>query len=225
MNVVLTSLLVVFVCLLSFSIGVISGKGWSDRDYRVKYIEQDPSAKVVKEDDAALGDDITEKEVEMLTQKALDEAKAQDPTLLAQETAAAPIEVKKATPDNSKKLASAPEHESITEIPKETKTQSRGLSSLPPRPTMPAPSAIEYTVQVAAYKTLPEAEGHSQKLIDKGFPAFPVKANIDGQEWYRVSIGSFKDKEQALLYEKSLKKQAMVKNTFVQKISRPQEIQ
>lgn len=232
----------VFVCLLSFSIGVISGKGWSDRDYRVKYIEQDSNVKLAQDDEQeVLDDEISEKEVELLTQKALAEAKALDPNLeMMKETielasnddlekAEIPVGAKSTTVKSDRKTASLDSVKGATssaqknsQMALESKPQ-RSLSSLPPRPTLPKPSLIEYTVQVAAYKTINEAESHSQKLIDKGFPAFPVKAMIDGQEWYRVSIGSFKNKAQAMNYEKSLKKQAMVKSTFVQKITRAQE--
>ena len=100
------------------------------------------------------------------------------------------------------------------------KKDERKPDSVPHRPTLPKPTAIEYTVQVASYKTIEEAEAHSQKLIDKGFPAFPVKATVNDQVWYRVSIGSFKNRKQALKYQGDLKKQAMVKNSIVQKVTR-----
>lgn len=255
LNVVLTAMLVVFVCLLSFSIGVISGKGWSDRDYKVKHIEQDSHLKMAKEDEAPIGEEMTEKEVELLTQKALEEAKAEDPMVAA---AAAPAPAAGAKPANAKKpgialpesdaapadanakapkakaaagkeAATSKEPTPANKGPASTSNKievkvdgkgERGISSLPPTPSAPPPASIEYTVQVAAYKTMGEAEDHSQKLIDKGFPAFPVKAVIDGADWYRVSIGSFKNRSQAMKYEEALKKQTFVKSTFVQKISR-----
>ena len=78
-------------------------------------------------------------------------------------------------------------------------------------------------MQVAAYKTEAEAEKHSQKLIDKGFPAFPVKALINKKVWYRVSVGSFKTRKAAMKYNKALLKQAVVKDSIVQKIKRLKE--
>lgn len=272
LNVVLTAMLVVFVCLLSFSIGVISGKGWSDRDYKVKHIEQDSHLKLAKEDDSTIGEEMSEKEVELLTQKALEDAKAQAPSAIGPSDSAktksatdnsvgakkssgkmpatadsdeadeseeaplpktknAPVKEAAVTPSAQPASKAAPEKadkkapastESKVDVQTEGKGD-RGVSSLPPAPTTPAPASIEYTVQVAAYKTMGEAESHSQKLIDKGFPAFPVKATIDGGDWYRVSIGSFKNRTQAMKYEEALKKQSFVKSTFVQKISRTKQ--
>jgi cell division protein FtsN len=242
LNVFLTALLVVFVCLLSFSIGVISGKGWSDRDYKVKHIEQDSHLQMAQEDNAPIGDEMSAKEVELLTQKALREAKAQQPQPIQEIQNPAVVKnekTKKATKEKPVKESEKPllnreaslATENTDKTAKKISTKNkvekgeveRKVSSVMPTPTTPPPASIEYTVQVAAYKTINEAEGHSQKLIDKGFPAFPVKAIINGEDWYRVSIGSFKNRSQAMKYESALKKQALVKSTFVQKISRAQE--
>ena len=225
LNVVLTSLLVVFVCLLSFSIGVISGKGWSDRDYKVRHIEQDSHLKMAQEDNAPIGDEITDKEVELLTQKALREAQAEAPVMEddSSDMDTSSMETETKTEESAAtQNTEQPERDASMSAKPLAAQDKRTVSSVRPRPSTPAPKSIEYTVQVAAYKTKGEAEGHAQKLIDKGFPAFPVKAIINGQDWYRVSIGSFKNRKQAMKYEKALKKQAMVKSTFVQKITRIQ---
>lgn len=226
-NVVLTALLVVFVCLLSFGVGVISGKGWSDRAYKVRHIEEDTHLKMALSghlEDTPLGDEMTEKEVQLLTERALEEARAQAPNMAdhrslnpspGQDLSAPATELASQEGESQAKSE-------ITTADTQTvaKRAKRQVSSIGAKPTMPKPSRIEFTVQVAAYKTINEAESHSQKLIDKGFPAFPVRAIINGAEWYRVSIGSFKTREQAVKYEKALQKQSIVKSTFVQKIQR-----
>jgi cell division protein FtsN len=251
LNVLLTALLVVFMSLLSFSIGVISGKGWSDREYKVRHIEKDSHLKAAMEDSEPLGDEMTQKEVEMLTKRALQEAQAEAPNMNPETktenqtqdgrdpASASPLDQMeaqmKSEQDNPKvtsqenKDGEDEDQDGAEEGPigassqaikmKDSKAK-RKVSSLPPRPSTPKPAAVDYTVQVAAYKTMKEAEIHSEKLIDKGFPAFPVKAMINGQLWYRVSIGSFKSRKQAMKYEKELKRQAVVKSTFVQKIER-----
>ncbi|MEM7645499.1 MAG: SPOR domain-containing protein [Pseudomonadota bacterium] len=252
LNIVLTALLVVFVCLLSFSIGVISGKGWSDREYKVRHIEQDSHLKQAMDDSTPIGDEMTEKEVELLTQRALEEAKAEAPKPLVAKKEKKPKPMADLMAENDKKKepasASDKKEEAKPEKPmgreastamkakadpkammkkemakamdKKKPRGKRQISSLQPQPTVAKPATVNYTVQVAAYKTIDEAEVHSQKLIDKGFPAFPVKAFIKGQPWYRVGIGSFKNRRQAMKYEKALKKQAVVKSTFIQEIKR-----
>ena len=233
-NIALTALLVVFVCLLSFSIGVISGKGWSDRDYKVRHIESDAHLKQAQEDTAPIGDDMTEKEVELLTEKAMQEARAAAPTTeikVEEEEKPEPAgtDASTASLDQSNPEVEKSEEGEIAAVEKKVagdkkgvvqKTENRQVSSLMPKPTTPKPTSIEYTVQVASYKTMDEAERHSQKLIDKGFPAFPVKTTINDQVWYRVSIGSFKNRKQAVQYQNDLKKQAVVTNSFVQKVQR-----
>lgn len=230
-NIALTALLVVFVCLLSFSIGVISGKGWSDRDYKVRHIESDGHLKQAMEDNAPIGDDMTEKEVELLTEKAMQEARAAAPAVEVkpEETQEEPVgtDASTASVDQSNPEVETTETPVAVAADKKVaskvsapKKEERQVSSLMPTPTTPKPTAIEYTVQVASYKTMDEAERHSQKLIDKGFPAFPVKTTINDQVWYRVSIGSFKNRKQAVQYQQDLKKQALVTNSFVQKVQR-----
>ncbi len=243
MNSVLTALLAIFTCVFFFSVGVISGKTWSDRDYKVRHIENDSHMKAAMDDNEPLGDEMTQKEVELLTQRALKEAKAEQPSMEPEEDSAeeqlAQTEAAEQDP-NSRKMASADEtvESQDSEKPKDEKAEPLGreastamkakakksgqrkVSSVRPTPSVPKPKSIEYTVQVAAYKSLKEAEAHSQKLIDKGFPAFPVKAMINKKLWYRVSIGSFKSRKQAMKYERNLKKQAVVNSTFVQKITR-----
>ena len=247
LNIVLTATLICFVSLLCFSVGVITGKGWSDRERQVAFIERDSHVKAAMEDNEPLGDDMTQKEVELLTKRALEEAQAEAPDMkpLASDTklrevasagtnAAETSEAIDSEVSNSDDIHSENDKSSSAsdETPKgreasmaakmktEMSEKGRKVSSLMPKPSMPKPASIEYTVQVASYKTMKEAERHSQKLIDKGFPAFPVKAMINGEVWHRVSIGTFKNRKRAIRYEKELKKQAVVKSTFVQKIKR-----
>lgn len=236
-------MLVFFVWLLSFSIGVISGKGWSDREHQVRNLESDNHFKAAQEDNEPLEDPMTKKEVELLTQRALEEAKAEAPDMSPAEDnpqrnvanekmmdkkmmaasdkpSEKPSDKPKEKPDKDKEPKGREASTAKMDEPTNGKEIKREVSSLMPKPSVPKPTAVEYTVQVASYKTVEEAEKHSEKLIDKGFPAFPIRAMIDGKLWYRVSIGSFKSKKQAKKYEKSLRKQAVVKNTLVQKIKR-----
>ena len=256
LNVLLTALLIVFICLLSFSIGVISGKGWSDRNYKVKHIEQDSHLHQAMENSRPVGEEMTAKEVELLTERALAEAKAElpkmeeekpmDPNMMAdgsmktqgtieknsdqkpmaekikedleKQTGLPPGKVAKNEKTANKKnmTVNPSNNKASTKLP----PKERNISSLPPRPTVSRPETINYTVQVAAYKTIDEAENHSQKLIDRGFPAFPMKDVVKGKEWFKVGIGSFKNRKQAMKYEKALKKQAVIKSSFILKIKR-----
>ncbi len=98
------------------------------------------------------------------------------------------------------------------------KVESRVPSSLPK--TVGSTADVEFTVQVASYPTAEAAKEHADELVKKGFPAFPVEANVGGKTWYRVSVGSFKSQKEATLYRAELLKQTSVASAIVQKIQR-----
>lgn len=91
-------------------------------------------------------------------------------------------------------------------------------SSLPK--TVGASQDVEFTVQVASYPTADAAKEHASELVKKGFPAFPVEATINGQTWFRVSVGSFKTAKEATAYRGQLLKQAELSSAIVQRIQR-----
>jgi len=220
LNVALTVVLVTFVCALAFSVGVVSGKGWSDREYALKTIDgtsRVTASAPVDEQNTPLSEDLTEKEVELLTAKALEEAR-NNPAEPTNETDDLIAEMKEL--DRLESLAKGEKPAKVTDKKPSGVKEKRRVASVAKKPTMPKPSEIEYTVQVASYKSKGEAEEHSQKLIEKGFPAFPVSAKVKGQTWYRVSVGSFVSRNAAVKYERDLKKQAIIKNSIVQKVRR-----
>lgn len=97
-------------------------------------------------------------------------------------------------------------------------TETRVPSSLPK--SVGSAALSEFTVQVASYPTLDEAKNHANDLVKKGFPAYPVEANVKGKVWYRVSVGSFKTQKEAGTYRAQLIKQANLSSAIVQKIDR-----
>lgn len=96
--------------------------------------------------------------------------------------------------------------------------ESRVPNSLPK--TVGAKSVVEFTVQVASYPTAQAAKEHATRLVNKGLPAFPVEATINGRTWYRVSVGSFKTMKEATGFRAQVLKQADVTSAIVQKIQR-----
>lgn len=133
-------------------------------------------------------------------------------------------EVAKATKANTPDLSKVHEaarrvasNATPSEAPK-AGTESRVPSSLPK--SIGSVTASAYTVQVASYPNLNEAKTHASELVKKGFPAYPVEANVKGKTWYRVSVGSFKSMNEAGKYRSQLMKQANVTSAIVQKIER-----
>lgn len=66
--------------------------------------------------------------------------------------------------------------------------------------------AGKYLVQLASYPEIDLARDLVTSLKAKGYPVFIQKVNIpQGGTWYRVRIGSFDTKEEAMLFGNSLK--------------------
>lgn len=64
-----------------------------------------------------------------------------------------------------------------------------------------------FTVQVASFKTVEDAERLAGKLGDKGYPVFVVPADIPGRgRWYRVRVGAFPTRREAGVFSDYLKK-------------------
>ncbi|MBI9072234.1 MAG: SPOR domain-containing protein [Melioribacteraceae bacterium] len=64
----------------------------------------------------------------------------------------------------------------------------------------------DYSVQVASFKRQTTAEKEANRLIKNGHDAFIVKALLQTLgTWYRVRIGGFKSKDEAIEFQKSYK--------------------
>jgi cell division protein FtsN len=63
-----------------------------------------------------------------------------------------------------------------------------------------------FTVQIASFPQLEEAQKMEQSLKSKSLPAFIQKTDLPGKgTWYRVRVGTFNTIEQARLYGEALK--------------------
>ncbi len=66
----------------------------------------------------------------------------------------------------------------------------------------------EYTVQIASFPTMDNAREMEQSLKSKTYPAYIKAANLPNKgTWYRVRVGEFTTKQEALLYMESLKRE------------------
>ncbi|MCC6138107.1 MAG: SPOR domain-containing protein [Bdellovibrionaceae bacterium] len=208
---VIVFMLVVLISLLSFSVGVISGKGLSDKQFALNNLDKKHEQALNNDEfkDDTTGD-LSEEEIQQLANAALQAAEKGVDT----EAANAP-EVAAASKEPASAAKVAPAVVAKTTAPATTE-EDRQPTSVKKQPAM----NLDYTVQVASYPSLNDAEMMSTSLVKKGFPAFPIKVSINGQDWYRVSVGSFKTKKEAMDYQVSLKKQGVVKDAVVQKFTK-----
>jgi cell division protein FtsN len=222
---VVVFLLVVLISLLSFSVGVISGKGLSDKEYALKAIDQKNShaLNLDEAEETPADADLSEEEIQQLANAAIQAAekngdlKKDGSEMNSEDSEAAEIAAleKKAhgKGDTHAPEAVAPAAATATTAAVTPKAESRFPASV-----KKGAAEAEYTVQVAAYPNPKDAEAMSATLIKKGLPAFPIKVMLNGAEWYKVSVGSFKNRKEAMDYQVELKKQGVVKDAFVQKI-------
>lgn len=236
---VLVPLLIVLVSLLSYSVGILSGKRLSDREYAMKggELKHESSHEAGAEEHAAADDDeMTDEEINNVANAAMENAEnpsatsngavaAQSPNSITQPGTsahgAAPIPANTAAPSLAKNEAAAghaPASVAHAAVAKKSavKEEDRAPSSINKK----ASDTLQYTVQVASYSDFKDAEAMAIALHKKGYPAFSFKVDIKGQTWHRVSIGGYKTKKEAETLQSELVKQGVVKDSYVQKLTR-----
>jgi septal ring-binding cell division protein DamX len=85
-------------------------------------------------------------------------------------------------------------------------------------PSVAATAVGKYTVQVASYPDEAQAKNHAAELKGKGWNAFYIPAEIQGKNWYRVSVGLFTSAKSAGEFRKEFQKESNVATAIVQKI-------
>jgi cell division septation protein DedD len=100
----------------------------------------------------------------------------------------------------------------------EDETEGDGPASEPVTRTQPVAGGT-ITIQVGSYNKPEEAEGRASMLRAAGFDARVAAVEIPKKgTWFRVQSGRFQTREQAGLYEKSLRASGAADATFVAEI-------
>lgn len=76
----------------------------------------------------------------------------------------------------------------------------------------------KFTVQIGSYNNEKEAQAMSADLRTKGYEAFYAPAKVNGQTWYRVSVGLFATEKEAQTFKTSAHAPAFEKS-LVRKIA------
>lgn len=85
-----------------------------------------------------------------------------------------------------------------------------------PEPAKVADAEGRFTIQVGSFNQSGEAEARASVLRAAGFDARVAAVEIPKKgTWYRVQSGRFQTREQAALYEKSLRASGGAENSFV----------
>lgn len=78
----------------------------------------------------------------------------------------------------------------------------------------------KFTIQIASYPSLDEAEKKVQELRTLKFESFATEANIKGRSWYRVNVGMFATVKEAQEHKHLLSERAKVSTAIIQKITK-----
>jgi DedD protein len=210
--------LVFFISLLSFAIGTLVGKEYSDRQYKLSKLEpthiqsnQHESREVASEgkQNKLSDEEIAKLAEEFVTDETVDAAKeSSHAEVPAIENKAAQAHAEQFEEMNDMALAAAedliekksnPSERSVAAVthgtPKNEALHGHAAISQKIPTTMPKNAAQEsvgkYTVQVGAYLKEDEAKKRSESLRSKGYTAFYIPGVLEGKTWYRVNIGTF----------------------------------
>ena len=242
-DMVVKLVLVFFISLLSFSVGIFAGKKYSDNQHTLAQLEPQKGEKTAREVASVNNEEnskeksgtMTDEEIAKLAEEFVSDEKAPTGGEGHGEKAAAHGEVtgnteakhdaasaKTATTQEpstvAKDLAAgkAPAAHTATET-KAVAKENRVPSSLPAN--VAQYTVGKFTVQVASYNNEGEAQKLATELKDKGYSAFYIPANIKGKTWFRVSVGQFATPKEAASYRTELLSKAKVSSAIVQKIT------
>lgn len=186
-EVVLIFIFIILIAVISFTLGVRTGKSLSLKT-----------------------DGYTKKDVEMIELKSETEEKVEDVTPMGAQggESASPIDqqtIEQRIKDEMKKLAEEDVSASNTNSPSEPVMDEPSVNDTV---EVNNPYAGKFTVQLASHKTQESAQEFADAFIIKGYDVIINEANIPGKgKWYRVSLGLFDTRQEALNYiskEKSL---------------------
>ncbi len=136
------------------------------------------------------------------------------------------------TPEVEKQAVQKPEaKKQITQKPEVQKTQSKTETQPVQKPKVEEQAAQkpktksqipafkqsqnQYAIQVAAFEKSVQAENLINKFVDKGYPAYHQKTEVDGKTWHRVRIGPYSDKETARKEMQKLKNSGLAEKGFL----------
>ena len=211
--------LVFFISLLSFAIGTLVGKEYSDRQYKLSKMEptehasahrevasEHPASKLSDEEIAKLSEEfMTDDSVEQAKDSHGEHGKA---PAIETKTAAHHGQHEKVSPEfeemNDAALEAA---QSIIDGKLPAPASNRKVANATTETTTPLPQSLpknaaqdtvgKWTVQVGSFVKEEEAKSRAEKLKSKGYNAFYLPGTVEGKTWFRVNVGTFATLEEA----------------------------
>jgi cell division septation protein DedD len=212
--------LVFFISLLSFAIGTLVGKEYSERQYKLSKLEpheasshgEHPVAsgnknKLSDEEIAKLAEEFvtdesvdhaklaSSKEVPPIEDKAAQAHAEQFEELNDMALQAAQELIEKKAVGAERSVAATDAHKKPSAVPTKAAASTKLVQTLP---TNAAQENVgQYTVQVGSYLKEEEAKNRAETLRGKGYTAFYVPGTHEGKTYYRVNVGTYATQEEA----------------------------
>ena len=77
----------------------------------------------------------------------------------------------------------------------------------------------KFTVQVASFSSEDDAKKRAEDLKNKGYSAFYLPAKVNGQNWFRVSVGQFPTENEAKSYRSEFMQKSKIESAIIQKMT------
>lgn len=238
--------LVFFICLLSFSVGIFIGKKFSDNQYQLAKLKGEFSNSLMADltsKEQSLETDIQEAELsnEETANFAAEfaQGESQDRSDLFKENSQPSIKSKEESAQSLNSVASTTRDLSLD--PSNNKQDSKNSESIKNREIAsteneaPAKkiakeitesSLTKYTIQVAAFPTEAEASKLTSELKNKGLESYFLAAQVPEKKgsdvlktWYRVHVGLFHSTKEAEEVKNELIGHKKIRNGMVKKLS------
>ena len=87
------------------------------------------------------------------------------------------------------------------------------------KPIEPVKDGPKYTVQIASLDSEVKAIRMANQMVDRGYPAYYVKAHVKGRTYFRVRCGKFESRKEAGEFERLLARREKAKG-FVTRVDR-----
>lgn len=100
----------------------------------------------------------------------------------------------------------------------EAAAEERIPASIPAKSAKSEIKPMHFTVQIGSYPTEGEAAEMTKSLQNKGYKTSYVPATVNGQVWYRVSVGLFGTIKEAQDYKKEFLEKTKISSAIIQRV-------
>lgn len=213
-DVLIKLILVFFIALLSFSVGTYVGKQFSDSEHKLSHLKAEYSSTQASESSHADHPRVlTESDIENLADEFIAEEIVEPSTMdleMGGESERLP-----ASSDEDGEVEKTVEYQGENPF-----DQNQEVSN-PPIEKVDLPRS--YTVQIASYENSENAIQHVNELKEKEYDAMIMQAEINNTTWYRVTLGLFPQRGEALQFMKKVKADLNLENALIQTVfAKPQ---